>query len=126
MADVPLGRWERIRAETLTDPRRRARYERQKRVLTGTRRLLQTIEAERERIGLSKADVAERIGTNPSVVRRLLTSATSNPTLQTILNLLDAVGLDLVVQPRVPTSNGALEQGEVSRPAGNAAASHHG
>jgi len=92
------GRWARIRARTLEIPERRARYERTKRQVLATRQILQQIDDERERRGMTKADLAHRIGTTPSVVRRLFSSETSNPTLGTVVAMLDALDLDVQVQ----------------------------
>ena len=44
-----------------------------------TRRLLQAVDAERERSGLSKADLARRLDLNPAAVRRLLGGGGANP-----------------------------------------------
>jgi ribosome-binding protein aMBF1 (putative translation factor) len=98
MAETTTGRWEQIRTRTLETPERRARYERTKRQVIATRHILQQIDKERERRGMTKADLAYRIGATPSVVRRLFSSEASNPTLGTVVAMLDA--LDLGVQVR--------------------------
>jgi ribosome-binding protein aMBF1 (putative translation factor) len=92
------SRWAQLRAPTLASPDRKARYERTRRQVLTTRHILQQIDAERERRGMTKADLAHRIGTTPSVVRRLFSSESSNPTLGTIIAMLDA--LDLGVEVR--------------------------
>jgi ribosome-binding protein aMBF1 (putative translation factor) len=83
---------------TLEIPERRARNERTKRQVLATRQILQQIDDERERRGMTKADLAHRIGATPSVVRRLFSSETSNPTLGTVVAMLDALDLDVQVQ----------------------------
>jgi ribosome-binding protein aMBF1 (putative translation factor) len=102
-------RWAQIRAPTLASPERKARYERTKHQVLTTRHILQRIDAERERRGMTKADLAQRIGTTPSVVRRLFATETSNPTLGTVLAMLDALELGVQVRrsprrhhPRAP------------------------
>jgi transcriptional regulator with XRE-family HTH domain len=77
--------------------RRRARSARTTRQVLATRRVLQAIEAERQRQGLSKAELAARIGMVPSALRRLLTSAHSNPSFGTVVALLDGLGLEVAV-----------------------------
>lgn len=95
------GRWASIRARTVdTTPDRRARYERTKRQVLVTRQILQQIDAERERRGMTKADLAHRVGMTPSVLRRLFTSVSSNPGLGTVVAMLDALEMDMRVAPQ--------------------------
>lgn len=113
-------RWTRIRERTLADAAARERYERTRRSVTSIRHVLQAIDAERERAGLTKAELAERIGTSPAAVRRLLTSDAANPTLRTILDLFDALNLEVAVRPRdIATTGTADERPEA--PAGRVA-----
>ncbi len=100
MAESKPSRWAQIRERRLAEPELHERYERTRRSALLTHQLLQLIDAEREKAGLTKAELASRIGTNPSAVRRLLTSGTSNPTLRTTLSLLDVLGLELSVKPK--------------------------
>ncbi|MBI4320413.1 MAG: helix-turn-helix transcriptional regulator [Chloroflexi bacterium] len=63
--------------------------------------MLREIDKERERAGLTKADLARRIGTDPAAVRRLFSARTSNPTLATVLGMADALGMRVeVVKPK--------------------------
>ena len=93
------GAWEQFRAELLEDPEAREEYERTRRSVTELRRILQTVESERQQAGLSKADLARRVGVEPAAIRRLLTSETSNPTFRTMLGIFDALGLQLTLTP---------------------------
>src|SRR3989442_7186209 len=86
------GRWEQMRDRTLADPALRARYERNLRTFARMREVVEAVEAERAHAGMSKADLARAIGADPSVVRRLLTSEESNPTVKTLLDLCDVLG----------------------------------
>jgi ribosome-binding protein aMBF1 (putative translation factor) len=113
---TPSDRWSTIRERTLTDPAARERYEQTRRSVLATRRVLQVIDAERKRAGLTKAELAERIGTSPAAVRRLLTSESANPTLRTVLDLFDALNLEVALHPRVVESTSAPE--ESAGPAG--------
>lgn len=56
-------------------------------------RLMRRIDVARARAGLSKADLARRASAPQESVRRLLTAKKSNPTLQTVIRLAQAVGL---------------------------------
>lgn len=49
--------------------------------------------------GLSKAALARAIGSDPSVVRRLLTASTSNPTLSTVAEVAAVLGLKVSLIP---------------------------
>ena len=102
MGETKSGRWEQIRARKLADPTAREQYERTRRAVILTRQILQLLDAERERAGLTKAELAQRAGTNPAAIRRLLTSESSNPTLRTLLVVFDALGLEFSLRPRKP------------------------
>jgi ribosome-binding protein aMBF1 (putative translation factor) len=93
-------KWSEIRSKTLSDPVARERYERKVKSIIAVRRMLQLIDAERERAGLSKSALARKIGVSPATVRRLFTSPTSNPTLKTIVDLFIALDLEIEVRPR--------------------------
>jgi ribosome-binding protein aMBF1 (putative translation factor) len=100
MGEKSGTRWRQIRARALADPAARAQYERTYRMVLLTRQLLQAIDAERERAGLTKAELAGRAGTNPAAIRRLLTSDSGNPTLRTVIGVADALGLEISIQAR--------------------------
>src|SRR5437870_4683268 len=92
------GKWDRIRARLLSDAAARERYEQTKRSVLLVRKTLRTIDEERERAGLSIAELAHRMGMHPSAVRRMLTAQASNPTLRTAAEVLDALGLELTLR----------------------------
>jgi transcriptional regulator with XRE-family HTH domain len=100
MADQNTGRWAAIRARTVDTPERQARYERTKHQVLAVRKILQQIDAERERRGMTKAALAQCVGMTPSVVRRLFASEASNPNLGTVIAMLDALELDVRVAPQ--------------------------
>jgi transcriptional regulator with XRE-family HTH domain len=98
MVEQTTAKWANIRARTLETPARRARYERTKRQIITTRRILQAIDAERQRRGMTKAALAQEIGMTPSVVRRMFSSEASNPGLVTVIAMLDALDLGVHIQ----------------------------
>jgi ribosome-binding protein aMBF1 (putative translation factor) len=100
VADASASRWDEIRARKLTNPTVQERYERTRDTVATTRRVLQAIDTERKKAGLAKKELAELVGTNPSAIRRLLTSGSSNPTLRTLLEVLDVLGLELTLRPK--------------------------
>ena len=87
MESAKKSRWAEIRARKTTTDADKAQYDATYRSVLETRRVLQLIEEERERSGITKAELAHRMGMSPSAVRRLLTSKTSNPTLSTVLGI---------------------------------------
>ena len=52
--------------------------------------------------GLSKAELARRIGAKPESVRRLLSDQRDNPALGTILKVLGEIDLHLELAPNRP------------------------
>jgi ribosome-binding protein aMBF1 (putative translation factor) len=62
------------------------------------------LRAERQRLGLSLADVEERCGLRSSVLSRLENDKTSNPTLLTLERYAAALGLTLHTTLNSPTN----------------------
>lgn len=59
------SRWDEIRTRKLADTATLERCEQTRRSVAATRQVLQLIDAERERAGFTKAELARRVGTNP-------------------------------------------------------------
>ncbi|MCL5264176.1 MAG: helix-turn-helix transcriptional regulator [Chloroflexi bacterium] len=102
MPKTTTGRWTEMRERIVNTPELQAQYDRTRHELASTRRMLLQIDAERQRAGMSKAELARRIGKTPSVVRRVFSSKESNPTLGTVLNIADALGLEIELKPAKP------------------------
>jgi transcriptional regulator with XRE-family HTH domain len=79
----------------------RAEYARRVQALRSRNTLLTMLEATRETQGMTKRDLASRAGLEASSVRRLLTSATANPTTDNAFRLMAAMGIAL--EARLPT-----------------------
>lgn len=62
--------------------------------------LVRALEERRVELGLSKAELARRADMRPEVVRRLLGSGSSNPTLATFVSLANALSMDLTAVGR--------------------------
>lgn len=64
--------------------------------------LVRALDEAREQEGLTKAELAKRVGMKAEVVRRLFTTDEPNPTLDTVVKLASALNcsLDLVPRPR--------------------------
>src|SRR4051812_12196594 len=100
MTSAGSDRWSEIRARTLSTPAAREQYQRTRQSVIAIRRMLQMLDAERERAGLTKTELARRIGSSPATLRRLFTSPTANPTLRTIVDLFEALDVDISLRPR--------------------------
>ncbi|OIN81810.1 helix-turn-helix transcriptional regulator [Mycobacterium malmoense] len=61
--------------------------------------VLNQLDDAREASNLTKAQLARAIGSDPSVVRRLLSAQTVNPTLATVAELAAALGLKVTLTP---------------------------
>jgi ribosome-binding protein aMBF1 (putative translation factor) len=59
---------------------------------------IRALDERRTELGMSKGELALRVSQNPSALRRLLTSG-GNPSLKTALELADAVGLVVRLEP---------------------------
>jgi len=57
--------------------------------------------------GISKAELARRIGRNPSSVRRLVTAQRARPELPVIVSIADELGARLEIAVRSPASGEA-------------------
>ena len=84
------------------DPEYRAEYERFRRQVEQIDRVVNALDELRERAGLSKAELARRIGKDPASVRRLF-SAEVNPELKTLAAIADGLDAEVTVQPRRAT-----------------------
>ena len=62
---------------------------------------VRALDARREQAGITKADLAKRVGMSPEVVRRLITASDPNPTLDTVVRLAVALDCNLGLEPRV-------------------------
>lgn len=78
-------------------------YERARSSINEVDRIVSAIEDRRVSLGISKAELARRVGIAPESVRRLLSAEHANPTLTTVVSLAKVLGLDIVaVKRRAP------------------------
>lgn len=83
----------------MSDPMFRDGYERARARIDAIDRVISELDEIRERKGLSKAALARRIGVSDAVIRRLFSAQDRNPTMKTIVEVADALGLELQVAP---------------------------
>ncbi len=82
----------------LADPAFRAGFERKRAKIKSIAEVLRVIEEVRERENIPKAEIARRMDRKPEAISRLLRGEGSNPTLDTLIDLVDAVGLELDIR----------------------------
>lgn len=92
--------YERFRAQNMKDPEFRAAYERAARQIAQIDAVIQTLDALRADMGMSKAELARRVDRNASSVRRLFTASGARPELSLIVVLADALDAEVRVVPR--------------------------
>ncbi len=78
--------------------------------------LVNQLDTAREAAGLSKAELARAIGSDPAVVRRLFSATNVNPTLGTLAEVAGALGLRVTLAPM-----SAEERARVTEPMRRAA-----
>ena len=89
--------------ERLQDPAFRREYEAARRQIDQVDAVVRALDRLRAESGLSKAELARRIGKNPAAVRRLL-SAAANPELATVAAIATALDAEIKIVPREPAS----------------------
>lgn len=81
--------------------------------------LVRELDAARLRLGMSKAELADRSGIQPAVLRRLFTVEGANPTAATLAAVSRALGLNLALEQGEPEQQGsALSTDLLSRAGG--------
>jgi DNA-binding phage protein len=115
MQRAPTSRFQQLREQRMQRPEFRERYERTRGVIAQIQDIMSLIDAQREAAGLSKAELARQAGMHPVAVRRLLSSGAGSPTLKTLLELMDALGIEMRLQPRTPPKLAKQSQGQRRR-----------
>jgi len=91
---------DRLHAEWMQEAEYRDAYERAARQTAQVDSVINTLDALRADLGMSKAELARRVGRNASSVRRLFTASGAHPELSLIVELADALDAELHVVPR--------------------------
>ena len=86
--------------DQLVDPSFRAGFERKLAKVKSIAEVLQVIELIRERDNIPKAELARRMERKPEAISRLLRGEGANPTFDTLIDLVDAIGLELDIRIR--------------------------
>jgi len=99
--------YERRRAGWLRDPGARASYERERREIDQIDAVIRSLDQLRVDAGISKAELARRVGRNPSSIRRLFTAQRARPELPLIVSIADELGARVEIAVCSPGSAGA-------------------
>ena len=98
-------------AQRLEDPTFRAEYERARTEIRQVDEVMRTLDSLRESAGITKAELARKIGKDPASVRRLFSSE-SNPELKTIVAM--AAALNAKIEISVPSASGRAKRRRAS------------
>jgi transcriptional regulator with XRE-family HTH domain len=85
--------------QDLEDPRFQREYVAQSIRTATIDRIVNELDAAREEAGLSKAELARAINSEPATVRRLFSAGHVNPTLGTLAEVAAALGMRVVLEP---------------------------
>jgi hypothetical protein len=102
--DVVTPGGERRRAAWLRDPETRASHERERREIDRIDAVIRSLDQLGLDAGISKAELARRIGRNPSSIRRLFTARRARPELPLIVSIADELGARVEIAIRPPGS----------------------
>ncbi|MHB1710491.1 MAG: helix-turn-helix domain-containing protein [Acidimicrobiales bacterium] len=83
----------------MKDPEYAAAYKNARRRIDDVDKVVRAIEDQRVFLGLTKAELARRVGVRPEAIRRLLSGHHTNPTLSTVVSLAAVLELDIVAVP---------------------------
>ena len=92
--------FEKFLNDQLADPSFKAGFERKLAKVKSIAEVLHVIESVRAQENVPKAEIARRMDRKPEAVSRLLRGQGANPTLDTLVDLVDALGLELDVRIR--------------------------
>ena len=103
--------WEKYLSKRHPAGEARQAFEHEVRAITAAAQLIASVEELRNSMNVSKSQVARRLGKQLSAISRSLTSDDSNPTVVTLLEMLDAMGVkvEVTVGPRTSLGEPLLD-----------------
>ena len=105
----------RRRSQRLRDPEYRAAYELAEKEIQQTDQMIRALDALRDELGISKAELARRIGRNASSIRRLFTAKQARPELALIVAIASELGAEVRLVPRTPEAKRVIRERSGSR-----------
>jgi DNA-binding XRE family transcriptional regulator len=98
--------YEKRRQDWLADEGTRAEYERARSEIEQIDAVIRSLDELREDAGMSKAELARRVGRNPASIRRLFTAELARPELPLIISIANALDASIEIKRRPRRSNG--------------------
>ena len=95
MAPRPKTAFDRYFDEQMKYPAFAAEYRAARAEIDAIDKRIRALDAARLIKGLSRAELARKIGAQPEMIRRLLTAPKGNPTMDTVVKVATALGLHL-------------------------------
>ena len=114
MTEIKSKFWSDL-AEELKDPQFRAEYVRETLRLEVVDALINSLDEKRSLAGLSKAELARVLGSEPANIRRLFTGKSTNPTMASVVDVALALGFELKLVPLSRSKKLALKQALVKQ-----------
>lgn len=90
---------ERYLRDRAKSPEYRDAYDRLRAQIDAMDNVIQALDARRNELELTKAELARRSGLKPEAIRRLFSADRPNPTLATLVAVADALGLSIAPRP---------------------------
>jgi DNA-binding XRE family transcriptional regulator len=90
----------------LDDDDARTEYERARSEIEQIDAVIRSLDELREDAGMSKAELARRVGRNPASIRRLFTAEQARPELPLIISIANALDATIEIRRRARRSNG--------------------
>lgn len=84
----------------LADENTRAEYDRARHEIEQIDAVIRSLDALREEAGMSKAELARRVGRNPASIRRLFTAEQARPELPLIVSIANALDANVEIKAR--------------------------
>jgi DNA-binding XRE family transcriptional regulator len=97
--------YEKRRQGWLSDEGTRTEYERARSDIEQIDAVIRSLDELREEAGMSKAELARRVGRNPASIRRLFTAEQARPELPLIISIANALDASIEIKRRPRTSN---------------------
>jgi DNA-binding XRE family transcriptional regulator len=103
---LDISYYDRRRQDWLADEDTRAEYKRARREIEQIDAVIRSLDELRENAGMSKAELARRVGRNPASIRRLFTAEQARPELPLIVSIANALDASIEIKPRSRRSSG--------------------
>ena len=98
--------YDKRRQAWLADDATRAEYERARGEIEQIDTVIRSLDELRQDAGMSKAELARRVGRNPASIRRLFTAEQARPELPLIISIANALDASIEIRRRPRRSNG--------------------